>query len=595
MRDTMNPLVQISPHGGELIEEAVPGSTSGQLNPENNVEVSHGRDRSMFAYVPMSGCPHPKQTQVLMVLRDDGGRASAEALLDGLDLSALAEEHHFVLLFPNPEEGGWNFSQDPLRDDDCDFLVRCFAALPRSLGGVAGFNGLIFYLATSPGSSAMATTLALTRPLDAAAIMVGALPETYALPRSTTQQVAWLYAKTPALAAHLAEVNAEELHDELELGVIRHANAENPCVCHFESRWGLDAAELSRAWDLMFSETRRWRNARAGTYQTRTNFDERGFAAHVEEDALGDGIGRTWFEYVPPQLRGGSDPAPLVIYLHGGNCCGLYGAEQSCWHDLADRDGFVCVYPDATIEDRWNVWDDPRIPSDMDFILWLIGHMDDVRSIDRSRVYVSGFSMGSMMSNALAAAYPEAFAGAVALNGPHWGYLETMDQAIPGILALSRGSVVGGIESSREAESPTRRMADAKKAEFDWRMPLVQFVGLRDDVLFPTGRIWPMRVGDDNLWTRTVSYWKTYDGILAGPLFSDGFETGLASDTACSEGDDGRFVCQSWSAADGSEGLYRLVGVRDLSHAVDLREIDLGWRFVRRFSRRPDGTLQRVV
>ena len=78
MRKDMNPLVSVSPFGGTLVEEQVAGATSGNINPENNVDTGRGRDRSMFVYVPKSGCPHPKQTKVLMVLRDEATASSAQ-------------------------------------------------------------------------------------------------------------------------------------------------------------------------------------------------------------------------------------------------------------------------------------------------------------------------------------------------------------------------------------------------------------------------------------------------------------------------------------------------------------------------------------
>ncbi|MDO5709805.1 MAG: hypothetical protein Q4G41_06775, partial [Coriobacteriales bacterium] len=106
MRNDMNPLVGRSPYGGTLIEELVKGTTSGNLNPENDVDVSLGADRTMYSYVPASGCPHPKQGQVLMVLRDDATIESAQALLDDLGLAAVAEDRHFIVLFPNPLPGG---------------------------------------------------------------------------------------------------------------------------------------------------------------------------------------------------------------------------------------------------------------------------------------------------------------------------------------------------------------------------------------------------------------------------------------------------------------------------------------------------------
>jgi len=122
MRNDMNPLVGRSLFGGTLIEETVLGTTSGNLNPENDVDVTRGQDRTMFSYVPASGCPHPKQGQVLMVLRDDATIESAQTLLDTLRLGAygysgpMANFHPelYVWLCKNfdkePEKAEWLYS-----------------------------------------------------------------------------------------------------------------------------------------------------------------------------------------------------------------------------------------------------------------------------------------------------------------------------------------------------------------------------------------------------------------------------------------------------------------------------------------------------
>ena len=128
-----------------------------------------------------------------MVLRDDPSEESARQLVESLELDKLAEDRHFVLLLPNPTARGWNYDLDPEREDDLSFLVRCFAVLPKSRGGVAGFNGMIFYLATTPAASALVASLAATRPLDCAAAFVGAFPQGYQMPAGAgAPQVAWV-------------------------------------------------------------------------------------------------------------------------------------------------------------------------------------------------------------------------------------------------------------------------------------------------------------------------------------------------------------------------------------------------------------------
>ena len=592
MRRDMNPLVSTSPFAGTLVEELVAGATSGNLNPENNVETGRGQDRSMFVYVPKSGCPHPKQTKVLMVLRDDATLESASRLLDELAIARLAEEGHFIVVFPNPLEEGWNYALDQAREDDAAFIVRCFAALPGSKGGVAGFNGMICHLATTPASSAMVTSLALTRPLDAAAIMVGACPEGYRLPEAPrAQQVALVYGYNPQLERWVTEVDAATVASIPAKGISCVANADEPYVALYCSDQGLTADFLACAWDLMFEQVRRWRNDTYGIYEPRPDFAALGFVPHVKDTSLdlSDGLPRTWYEYVPARVRDSSEPVPLVFYLHGINCCGLYGAEQSGWIKLAERDGLAVVFPDATIEDRWNGWDDPRLPSDMDFIMALVEHMGEVIPVDRRRIYVSGFSMGSMMTNALACAHPETFAGAIALNGPHQSYLTTLDESAPMLLAFRRDSVLRELQPSGEDVSPLRAVADGKKAAFAYRMPLVQFVGIDDGMGLPAGRTWPISAEDESLWKGTLSYWLAYNGC--GELALDATTpSGFSSDVlsrAC-----GRFNVQGWrSSDDEAQVLYRFVTVERLQHAVDPRALELGWECVRGYAREADGSL----
>lgn len=598
MTEQIERICKFSPFGGELVEEVVAGTTSGMLNPENDVDVAVGADRTMLVYTPKSGCPHAKQNAVLMVLRSDASAESAQELLDSLGLAELAEREHFLVVFPNSLASGWNYSQDASLDDDAQFIVRCFAALPKSKGGVAGFNGMIYHLAVDSASSAMAVSLAATHPLDAAAIMVGALPEGYEIPTgSDAEQVAWSYESDERVASWITRVNAGVAVDVPCEGVECWQAEDNPSVMAFASNEGLSATVVERAWGLMFARTRRWRNDTFGTYQPRIDFAARGFVAHIDDDSLlGDGLARTWYEYVPEQLRGTDEEIPLVIYLHGINCIATYGAEQSGWADLADRDGFMCAFPNPTIEERWNAWDDSRLPADVAYILEIIERMAAVHPIDRSRIYLSGFSMGSMFSNALACSYPDVFAGVVACNGPHVGYLQTLDEAAPGMLMFRPNSVIRDIPAGDGSPAPTHALADSKKAAFDYRMPVVQFVGLLDGVGCAPKRLWPVSGVEGDMWLPTVDYWKAFNAIEASVLDAS-TETGFAGESVV----DGRFVHQKWESADArvagaddtpeAAQLYHLIALRRMPHAVDLRAIEIGWDIVKHYRRRADGSL----
>lgn len=593
----MDPIIQFSQHGGELVEVTVPGAVVAVPNPENEVDVAAGIERTMCVYIPKSGVPHPKQAQVLMVLRDGNDLASAQQTLADLGIAELAEREHVIVVFPNPLDDGWNYTQDAGHDDDTQFIVRCFAVLKPTVG-VSGFNGMIFHLACSPEASAVVWALAAEHPLDAAAVMLGAFPEDFApAVGKGAEQVAWLYEHNAAVEEALAKVNGADARVEELDGRVCHVQAANPNVTYHVSDKGLDAAEVEAAWAHMFAGCRRWRNDDSGTYQARIDFEGRGFTPHVQDTSLGlaDGLPRTWFEYVPPQLRGTTDPVPLVFYFHGINCCGLYGAEQSGWADIADRDDVICVFPDATVEMRWNAWADSRIPTDIDFVLALIEHIAEVHPIDRTRIYVSGFSMGSMFSNALAGTYPDVFAGAVALNGPHISYLSNLDESIPGMLLFNKNSVLKDLPKGEDGPSPAHKLSDEKRAAYPYRMPFVQFAGIIDNVGFEQGHLFPVTSDEDSTWGPTVAFWKRFNNIPVEPLYAD-TASGFAAPREVEEGgEDARFIHQAWQTEDeGKDELYHYIVAKRMPHAVDLREVEIGWEIVKHYARQEDGSLARI-
>ncbi len=592
MKDTFNELIQFSPFGGQLILEDVKGNTSGKINPENNVVTAIGADRDMYVYIPSTGCPHAKQTQVLMVLRDRNTLESAELLMKELALDRLAEENHFILLFPNPVNDGWNVQEDESKDNDIQYLARCFAALPKSNGKVSGFNGLMFFIGTTPASSAMVTTLAIKSPLDAAAIMVTGFPKTYRFPESKgAEQVAWIYGDNESLENYLSKVDNTTLMTQSS-DITVHVNPQNECVRFYRSINDLSAVEVEKAWEMMFSETRRWRNDTFGTYQPRIDFTAKGFVKHFEDDSLGvnNRFRHTWYEYVPAHLRGRSEKVPLVLYFHGINCIGLYGAEQSGFASIADKENFIVVFPDPAIEERWNVWDDPRLPSDVDYVMALIDRLKRIYPIDETRIYISGFSMGSMFTNALACSYPDVFAAAFAFNGPHVGYLSTLDTSRNGMAQFRPNTVINDLPIWDKATSPIRDLADQKKTQYDYRMPFVQFVGLLDGAGFNPGRIWPVIDQNDGSWPTGLTYWKKFNNIQQDNVFGQNDITGIASPSCVKEGD--RFIHQVWYSADeNNDSLYHLISVERMPHAVDLKGFEIGWNIVKNYSRNSDGSI----
>lgn len=133
---------------------------------------------------------------------------------------------------------------------------------------------------------------------------------------------------------------------------------------------------------------------------------------------VGDRV-RSYLAYVPADLRPGS---PLVIVLHGS---AMDGATMRRWTGyefdrLADRDGFVVLYPDGY---RKN-WNDCRRDAtyaarlenvdDIGFIKLLIERLVAEKGVDPRKVFAFGYSSGGQMAHRLAIETPDLVAAVAA-------------------------------------------------------------------------------------------------------------------------------------------------------------------------------------
>jgi polyhydroxybutyrate depolymerase len=124
-----------------------------------------------------------------------------------------------------------------------------------------------------------------------------------------------------------------------------------------------------------------------------------------------DNLKRTFNIHIP-SFYDKSVQLPLVIALHGrgGNGASMILITRKGFNKLADKDGFIMVYPDG-IELNWN---DGRMDEeandrahkenidDVGFISALIDSMIKDYNINPKRVYVTGISNGAIMSYRLA-------------------------------------------------------------------------------------------------------------------------------------------------------------------------------------------------
>lgn len=100
-----------------------------------------------------------------------------------------------------------------------------------------------------------------------------------------------------------------------------------------------------------------------------------------------------------------ANPVPLVLTFHGGGNTALYQAQASEWPLIGKANGFITVAVDN------------HTALTATHIAELIAHLKTVYAIDASRVYASGFSMGSVKSWDLFEQYPTLFAGLAPMSG----------------------------------------------------------------------------------------------------------------------------------------------------------------------------------
>ena len=99
--------------------------------------------------------------------------------------------------------------------------------------------------------------------------------------------------------------------------------------------------------------------------------------------------------------------APLVVMLHGGLGSARQAELAYGWDTLADREGFVVLYPDA-IGRAWNVGGGccGMAPAegidDVGFVKAAIADLRARVSLDPARTYAAGMSAGGMMAYRLA-------------------------------------------------------------------------------------------------------------------------------------------------------------------------------------------------
>ncbi len=243
---------------------------------------------------------------------------------------------------------------------------------------------------------------------------------------------------------------------------------------------------------------------------------------------------------------------PLVLCFHGGGNTAFYEAQATEWPLIGKENGFLTVsvdmhYPNMTATE----------------VVELIDILKEKYSIDASRIYASGFSMGGCKSWDLYEQYPEVFAGLAPMDASTDPGRDSFDAEVkePNSDTIVPVFYVGGEESPLpELPCQAEKLVNRVKNLFD-----VNQVTKAYDVSFDAMDSWENPIwgvnGDE---TYTVEDTKAFlDSVLT-------VETFKSEDGNC---------------------YTALASASNQSHEVYARNSWAAWDFLSKFSRAEDGSI----
>jgi polyhydroxybutyrate depolymerase len=229
------------------------------------------------------------------------------------------------------------------------------------------------------------------------------------------------------------------------------------------------------------------------------------------------GVTRTYLLHVPASYASAS-ASPVVLLFHGGGgSAATVSSSTGGFSALADRSGFIAVYPDSVAGN----WDDGRETitehtNDVAFTAALLDALAVEYHIDARRVYTTGISNGGMMSHRLAC--------------------ELSDR----LAAIA--SVAANIPSALTATCLPARAP-----------PVAMFSGTADPVMpYDGGTVYGNIGGTVLSASATASFWAAKNGAAATPQVS------ALADTVPTDGTTTDLL--TYAGAPGEVALYRVNG-----------------------------------
>lgn len=129
--------------------------------------------------------------------------------------------------------------------------------------------------------------------------------------------------------------------------------------------------------------------------------------------------------YLPPVIA--PEGIPLVIMLHGCDQSASKFAQGTGMNLIAEKQGYAVVYPQQSLTSHpqacWKWYDRATQEGggDVSLIVGIINSVTAAHPIDRSRIYICGFSAGGAMAHIVALNHPGLIAAVGVHSSPLYG------------------------------------------------------------------------------------------------------------------------------------------------------------------------------
>ena len=136
---------------------------------------------------------------------------------------------------------------------------------------------------------------------------------------------------------------------------------------------------------------------------------------------------RSYLLYVPASVNW-DEPVPLVFVFHGGAGNAESAVRMSGFNAVADRYGFLVVYPNGTgrlSDDKLLTWNggtccgyaQEKNVDDVGFVRAIVADLQTLVTLDPHRIYATGLSNGGLLSQRLGCEASDVFAAIAPVAG----------------------------------------------------------------------------------------------------------------------------------------------------------------------------------